>query len=642
MKLANIIFISLCICFVLGSMSAVSQNGRGQTFPISEMTHNEIHTASAYNIIQDQFIVVWEDDRNGNPDIYGRIVNADGSFAGPEFIVCSGPANQMYPAVDYNRIRDEYMVVWENVSDAGTDVYGIRLANDGTVIMSPRSATDGTFVVSDASMCQLTPKIAHNYTHNTYVVVWQDNRYMSGPSGADIYAQRLNWNADLMLPVVMPAESPATHINYAVSRGVGWDESYWEVHPDIAYHGGEDPLLDEWLVVFMRSWLHYYSIWAVRLRGVDGMLLDTYGEVPDHLVDIIEFKPNVLGGPPWFPEFAAGYWVDADQGSPHVNSNAYWSPFGKSNRMYTYPIPEFLIVWTDFRGAMPDIYCQRVAYFPDTTAVRMGLKQNLVADSLFTAVLLDTLGDWMPFPGWFPGENDPVTTNAYYQSWNDLTYNQNNGEYFVVWNDWRASAWDGSQEPVPEADIYAQRLFLDPTDSSLVWLDHDGNPVTDRTANIPIAATRSPDEGNMSYPAPAHGIMENEYLVAYEYDMPANNANIDVHGAFYAGMPPASVERKTTALVPEAFMLSQNYPNPFNPHTTIEFRLPSSERAMIRVFDMMGREIVTLVDQNMAAGVYQVTWNGRDGSGVEVSSGVYFYRLEAGAYTATEKMVLMR
>ena len=84
MKLGNIILIMCFVSFALGTMTAMSQNGRGETFPISEMTHNEIHTASAYNIIQDPFIVVWEDDRNGNPDIYGRIVNADGSFAGQE------------------------------------------------------------------------------------------------------------------------------------------------------------------------------------------------------------------------------------------------------------------------------------------------------------------------------------------------------------------------------------------------------------------------------------------------------------------------------------------------------------------------------------------------------------------------------
>jgi hypothetical protein len=409
----------------------------------------------------------------------------------------------------------------------------------------------------------------------------------------------------------------------------------------VAYHGGEDPLLNEWLVVFARS-VERYGIWGVRVRGTDGMLLDTYGEVPEHLDDKIAFKPGTLGGPPWFPEFQVGVWADADQRCPHTESNAYWSPFGIGKSIYSYPIPEFLVVWTDFREIMPDIYGQRVAYFPDSTAVRMGLKADPGIDGQFTAALLDSAGDWMPFPQWFPGENDPVTNNPYYQSWNDLTYNQNNGEYFVVWNDWRhAVDWDGSP-PSPESDVYGQRLFLDPTDSALVWLDHDGNPVIDRTENIAIAATRSPDEGNTYYPAPAHGTEENEYLVAYEYDMPANDANIDVYGAFYAGTPPASIERIPTTFVPDAFSLSQNYPNPFNPMTTIEFNLPSSERAVVTVFDMMGRKVATLLDQDMAAGGYRISWNSRDSYGQDVSSGVYFYRLEAGSYTATFKMILMR
>ena len=94
--------------------------------------------------------------------------------------------------------------------------------------------------------------------------------------------------------------------------------------------------------------------------------------------------------------------------------------------------------------------------------------------------------------------------------------------------------------------------------------------------------------------------------------------------------------------IPLAFRLFQNHPNPFNPETRIAFHLSTSERAVIRVFDMMGREIATLLDQNMTTGAHHVSWNGQDGSGREVGSGVYFYRLEAGSYTATAKMVLMR
>ncbi|RJP73056.1 MAG: T9SS C-terminal target domain-containing protein, partial [Candidatus Zixiibacteriota bacterium] len=91
------------------------------------------------------------------------------------------------------------------------------------------------------------------------------------------------------------------------------------------------------------------------------------------------------------------------------------------------------------------------------------------------------------------------------------------------------------------------------------------------------------------------------------------------------------------AAVPEAYNLKQNYPNPFNPETAIGYRLPASGRVHLRVYDTAGREVATLVNGWQEAGVYQVTF---DGSGL--ASGVYLVRMEAGDFTATQKMVLLK
>jgi photosystem II stability/assembly factor-like uncharacterized protein len=88
---------------------------------------------------------------------------------------------------------------------------------------------------------------------------------------------------------------------------------------------------------------------------------------------------------------------------------------------------------------------------------------------------------------------------------------------------------------------------------------------------------------------------------------------------------------------PSLFELFQNYPNPFNPSTTIEFELPKSTRVTLKIFDLLGREVATLVDENLAAGVHKSEWNASD-----FSSGVYFYRLQAGEFSATKKLVLLR
>ncbi len=90
------------------------------------------------------------------------------------------------------------------------------------------------------------------------------------------------------------------------------------------------------------------------------------------------------------------------------------------------------------------------------------------------------------------------------------------------------------------------------------------------------------------------------------------------------------------------FALLQNYPNPFNPTTNIEFRIVNSEFVTLKVYDLLGREVKTLVDERKAPGAYTVQWDGANNAGRPAASGVYLYRLQAGKYTAMRKMLLVR
>jgi parallel beta-helix repeat protein len=93
---------------------------------------------------------------------------------------------------------------------------------------------------------------------------------------------------------------------------------------------------------------------------------------------------------------------------------------------------------------------------------------------------------------------------------------------------------------------------------------------------------------------------------------------------------------------PSAFSLYQNCPNPFNPTTNIEFDLPRSGPVRIEIFNILGQKIRTLVNEHMKAGHWLVDWDGKDDNGNDVSSGIYFYRLQAGEFTQTKKMILLR
>jgi hypothetical protein len=94
--------------------------------------------------------------------------------------------------------------------------------------------------------------------------------------------------------------------------------------------------------------------------------------------------------------------------------------------------------------------------------------------------------------------------------------------------------------------------------------------------------------------------------------------------------------------IPEAHYLRAGDPNPFSSFTSVEFGLPSPGTAKLRVFDVSGRLVATLVDRALVPGRYRVAWKGADNSGSRVSAGVYYIRLEACEFTATEKILLMR
>ncbi len=88
---------------------------------------------------------------------------------------------------------------------------------------------------------------------------------------------------------------------------------------------------------------------------------------------------------------------------------------------------------------------------------------------------------------------------------------------------------------------------------------------------------------------------------------------------------------------PEGFSLSQNYPNPFNPNTVISYRLSVVSDVTLKVYDLLGREIATLVNEQKSAGIHSVTFNASN-----LPSGIYIYRLQAGKYTESKKMILMK
>jgi flagellar hook assembly protein FlgD len=95
-------------------------------------------------------------------------------------------------------------------------------------------------------------------------------------------------------------------------------------------------------------------------------------------------------------------------------------------------------------------------------------------------------------------------------------------------------------------------------------------------------------------------------------------------------------------LTPSDFVLYHNYPNPFNPATTIRYAIPQAERVTLRVYNILGQQVASLVDGRQEAGFYAAQWDGKDARGRGVASGIYFYRIQAGKFVRTEKMLLLK
>jgi len=119
----------------------------------------------------------------------------------------------------------------------------------------------------------------------------------------------------------------------------------------------------------------------------------------------------------------------------------------------------------------------------------------------------------------------------------------------------------------------------------------------------------------------------------------AGNSPYDIPTEMSVGTDVLAVE---TENLPTSYALSQNYPNPFNPSTEIKFDIPVRSHVTLTVYNVLGQKVTTLVDKEMPPGSYVADWNSTSDNGTEVTSGVYFYKLEADDFIQTKKMLLLK
>ena len=171
-------------------------------------------------------------------------------------------------------------------------------------------------------------------------------------------------------------------------------------------------------------------------------------------------------------------------------------------------------------------------------------------------------------------------------------------------------------------------------------LDNAGESIYLINANGQIVDSLTYDD-TAPWPLQADGIGATLALNSPELDNAiAQNWSASIkHGS------PGSVNQIITAVealafesIPGSFLLEQNYPNPFNPATTISFQIPNRNHVRIKIFDIMGREVVTLIDKEFEAGIHHINWN----ASANNASGVYFYRLWTNGFSQIRRMLLLK
>ncbi len=135
--------------------------------------------------------------------------------------------------------------------------------------------------------------------------------------------------------------------------------------------------------------------------------------------------------------------------------------------------------------------------------------------------------------------------------------------------------------------------------------------------------------GNSNSPKEYSFVDESVFPGFYQYRL----KQIDTDGSFAY----SEIIEIQFGVVPTKYVLEQNYPNPFNPSTVISYSIPTASNVSVKVFDVLGNLITTLVNQNQEAGNYKINFNAG-----ELSNGIYFYKIQAGIFIAVKKMLLLK
>jgi len=195
----------------------------------------------------------------------------------------------------------------------------------------------------------------------------------------------------------------------------------------------------------------------------------------------------------------------------------------------------------------------------------------------------------------------------------------------------------------PNGDQIAYVTNYAGEDIFIINADGTENHRITTSADNDFVPSWSPDGNRLVYEGSISGI---DQICVIDTDgtnyQQLTNIGVNTGPSWYPVLGPSSVNNDTDNLLLNDFRLFQNYPNPFNPETKITYSIPRRGFVSLKVFDVLGNYVQSLVNENQSAGLQSISWDGRDKSGKDISFGVYMYRIKVGVYYRSKKMISIK
>jgi hypothetical protein len=597
-------------------------------------------------------LVVWEDGRGGDLEIYGARVEMTGTVLDTAGIGITTGYDEggAEPAVAFDGTN--YLVAWTKMGVGLDDIYGARVSKSGAVLDSPAIA------ICTASWFQGRSFVISGGTD--YLVAWEDRR----GEDVDIYGARVNHLGGLLdSSGILISTAPHYEIQPSAVFGgtnylVVWEDNRGGVGSDIygarATQSGyvldpmgiaictADSVQAEPSAAFDGA--NYLVVWEDRRSGVDsdiygarvngsGMLLDPSGIVISNASGD-QMRPSVaFGGHTYlvvWEDIRSGVYLEVYAARVDTSGEVLdpegidvlsGVQFGVGPAV-TFDGTNYFVVWTG-SGIGSDIYAARISE-SGTVLDPSGINVTMLLDSQWgPSVAFDGANYFVvwedywsaPLPNIYGARVDtsgtvldtygiPICTAEGRQLYPSVAFDGTN--YLVVWQDFRGGT---------DCEIYGARV-----DASGAVLDSSGIRLID-------------EPYDRVYPKITAGSGGQLLLVYQGFESSPYNTN-RAFGAFYPGVGVQELNPVSDFKRPE---LPQNRPNPFHSQTTISYRIPIACHLSLRIFDVTGRLVETLVDQNQEAGAYQLRWRAEN-----EASGIYFCRLDAEGLSSIRKMILLR